>query len=366
MKRKTYVAIMYNEPMTEQIDRRKVVSEKGIIQIQLPKPPVQPMPVGENLVDLSEIGVLEEKEDISRALQSLGYKTKIFNIDGDISRLLNFIKEEDPDVIFNLCESVDNNAIHEMHIAGIYELLHVQYTGSGPLTLGTALNKTRVKEILLYHGLPTPQFQIVKSHLRLNLNENLAFPLIVKPSREDASIGITTDSVVHSLADLRKRVKAIVEQYDQPALVEEYIDGRELNVAVMGNHKPEALPISEIDMSTLPEEYPRIITYNAKWLKGTPEYENTVGVCPAPLPSDVEKQVKQIALQAYRLIGCRDYARIDIRLNKKNQPYVLEVNPNPDISDDAGFARSARAAGMTFEDFVGRVVECALERMYVA
>lgn len=361
MKRKIYVAIMYNEPMTVPIDRRKVVSEKGIIQTQ-----TRLRPEEQSAVDLSEVGVLEEKEDIARALQTLGYRTSIFNIDGNIIRLITFLQNEKPDVIFNLCESVDNNAIHEMHIAGIYELLGIQYTGSPALTLGTALNKVRVKEILLSHGISTPRFQIMKSASRLILNENLSYPLIVKPSREDASIGITNDSVVYTQSELRKRVRYIVEQYDQPALVEEYIDGRELNVAVLGNLKPEVLPISEIDMSTLPKDYPRIITYNAKWLKGTEEYENTKGVCPADLPPELEREIKGLALQAYQLIGCRDYARIDVRLSKDQRPYVLEVNPNPDISDDAGFARSARAAGLTFEQFVGKVVESALERVYEA
>lgn len=350
---------MYNEPVTSPIDRRKVVSEKGILQQS-----GQAKEVATQEVDLSELGVLEEKEDIAKALQSLGYKTSIFNVDGNISRLVNFLEEEQPDLIFNLCESVENEAIHEMHIAGIYELYGIPYTGSGPLTLGTALNKTRVKEILHFHGLPTPRFQVIKSPIRINLDENLTYPLIVKPSREDASIGIDKSSIVNNINELRKRVRYIVEQYDQPALVEEYIDGRELNVAIMGNRKPEVFPISEIDMSTLPKEYPRIITYNAKWMKETEEYEHTKGVCPALLPPELEAEIKGIALQVYQLIGCRDYARVDFRLSKDHRPYILEINPNPDISDEAGFARSARAAGLSFDQFVAKLLECTLERTY--
>jgi D-alanine-D-alanine ligase len=349
---------MYNEPVTSPIDRRKVVSEKGILQ----QGGSSKATAAE--VDLSEIGVLEEKEDIARALQALGYRTMIFNVDGNIPRLVNFLETERPDLIFNLCESIKNEAIHEMHIAGIYELYDIPYTGSGPLTLGTALNKTRVKEILHFHGLPSPRFQVIKSPIRINLDENLTFPLIVKPSREDASIGIDNTSVVYNINELRKKVKYVVEQFDQPALVEEYIDGRELNVAVMGNRKPEVFPISEIDMTTLPKDLPRIITYNAKWGKGTTEYENTKGVCPALLPPELETHIKSLALQAYQLIGCRDYARVDFRLSKDHQPYILEVNPNPDISDDAGFARSARAAGFSFDQFVGKLLECTLERTY--
>jgi len=359
MRKKIHVAVVYNEPTVRVNEIGKYISEAGELQEG-----------GKNLpnstdvsVDLSEVGVLEEKEDIARALQSLGYKCTIFNVDSDILRLISFLTDEKPDVIFNLCESINNEAIHEMHVVGIYELLKIPYTGSDALTLGTALNKVRAKEILSYSGLPTPRFQLFKSPIRITVNENMNYPLIVKPSREDASIGIDTSSIVSNLNELKKRIRYIFERFDQPALVEEYIDGRELNVAVVGNRKPIVLPISEIDMSTLPNQYHRIITYNAKWMKGTDEYEHTKGVCPAKLPQELETAIKDMALKAYKVIGCRDYARVDFRLSKDHQPYILEVNPNPDISDDAGFSRSAKAHGFTFEELVSEIVECALERI---
>lgn len=358
MRKKIHVAVVYNKPVVEPDAGRKVISESGQLEAQ----PASSGAGLEAMVDLSEIGVLEEREDISRALAAQGYRTSIFSVDGDISLLINFLKEEKPDLVFNLCEGIENEAIHEMHAVGIYELLGVQYTGSDPLTLGTALNKVRVKEILSYHGLPTPRFQLIKSPVRINVDPGMNFPMIVKPSREDASIGIETASVVSNPAELRKRVRHVIEQHDQPALVEEYIDGRELNVGILGNRKPVVFPISEIDMSTLPKQYHRIITYNAKWMKGTDEYEHTRGICPAPLPSSLEATIKEMALRAYQILGCRDYARVDFRLSKENKPYILEVNPNPDISDEAGFARSARAYGYEFDDLAGKIVECALER----
>lgn len=359
MRKKISVAIVHNEPVTDAEARRKFISEHGVLQegskiVQTRE---------ETMVDLSEVGVLEEREDIARALNALGYKASIFNVDEDICRLVNFLKDEQPDLIFNLCESVGNDATHEMHVAGVYELMGIPYTGSNAFTLGIALNKVLVKEMLYCNGLPTPRFQLFKSPVRITLDESMAYPLIVKPSREDASIGIEPTSIVTNMTELRKRIRYIIEEYDQPALVEEYIDGRELNVAIMGNRKPVAFPISEIDMSTLPKRYPRIITYNAKWMKGTEEYEHTKGVCPALLPPPLETQLKEMALNAYRLLGCRDYARVDFRLSKDHRPYILEVNPNPDISDDAGFARSAAAHGYGFEELVGKIVECALERM---
>jgi D-alanine-D-alanine ligase len=169
---------------------------------------------------------------------------------------------------------------------------------------------------------------------------------------------------VHDIESLRHRVAFIVTTYNQPALVEEYIEGRELNVAIIGNERLTVLPISEIDFSKLPPNYPKIVTYNAKWVEGTAEYVGTVGTCPAKLTPEVEQRVRDIARQAYKLMEIRDYARVDIRLDASNTPYVLEVNPNPDISRDTGFARSARAAGMTFEDMLANIIETALERTH--
>ncbi|MBI4549192.1 MAG: ATP-grasp domain-containing protein [Ignavibacteriae bacterium] len=358
MRKKISIAIVYNEPTVQTKKGRKFITEAGILQDGGKLAQTN----GEVITDLSAVGVLEEKEEIARALQSLGYKSTIFNVDSDICRFVNFLKEEKPDLVFNLCESVGNESLHEMHAAAIYELMGIPYTGSSALTLGLALNKVRVKEMLLFHGLPTPLYQVVKSPIRIALDESMTFPLIVKPSSEDASIGIETESVVENLNELRKRVRYIIEHFDQPALVEEYIDGRELNVGIIGDRKPIVLPISEIDMSTLPDQYHRIITYNAKWMKGTEEYEHTKGVCPALLPAELEATIKEMALKAYQLLSCRDYARVDLRLSKDHQPYILEVNPNPDISDDAGFARSVRGYGFTFEQLIAKIIECALER----
>ncbi len=359
MRKKLTVAVIYNEPMCSTKSGRKFISEAGVLQdgskLILPEADI--------LTDLSEVGVLEEREDIGRALQALGYKSLLFNVDSDVQRFVGFLKDEQPDVIFNLCEGIGNASIHEMHAVGVYELMGIPYTGSDPFTLGLALNKSRVKEILLYHGLPTPRFQVIKSPMRINLDESLHFPLIVKPSREDASIGIDSKSVVYTIDELKKRVRYIFRQFGQPALVEEYIDGRELNVGILGNRRPTVFPISEIDMSTLPKEFHRIISYNAKWMKGTAEYEHTRGVCPAPLPPELETKIKELALNAYQILGCRDYARVDFRLSKDHQPFILEVNPNPDISDDAGFARSARTHGYKFEELIGKIIECALERL---
>src|SRR3990172_2286617 len=346
MTKKPHVCVVYNEPSSGWGIRRQYITENGTLQVGGRGGKNTPQ---ETMVDLSEVGVLAEMEDISRALQAQGYRASIFNVNADIVRFVKFLDETKPDVIFNLVESVGNKSIHEMHAVGIFELMEIPYTGSEPLVLGTALNKVKVKELLLFRGLSTPGYQLIESPVKYSLDPALTFPLIVKPAHEDASIGIETKSIVMSAAELRRRIRHIYEEYDQPALVEEYIDGRELNVGILGNKKPVIFPISEIDMSTLPKQYPKIISYNAKWLKGSDEYEHTKGVCPAILPEDVASRVREMALDAYRAGGCRDYARVDFRMNAGNVPYILEVNPNPALSDDAGFARAARAQCYTFE-----------------
>jgi D-alanine-D-alanine ligase len=293
-----------------------------------------------------------------------GYDASVFNINSDIKRLIKHLEETKIDLIFNFCESIKGLAINEMHVAGIYELMGIPYTGAGSLALGTCLNKVRTKIILNAYGIPTARHVLYKKPEEISLDDlQLKFPLFVKPSREDASIGIENSSVVHNPESLRQRVTSVITTYNQPALVEEYIEGRELNVAIIGNEQPTVLPISEIDFSKLPPDYPKIVTYNAKWVEGTAEFIGTVGTCPAKLDPVIEKKVCDIAKKAYRIMEIRDYARVDIRLDAENTPYVLEVNPNPDISRDTGFARSAGAAGMTFEDMLAKIVETALARI---
>jgi len=362
MPKKIHVAVVFNEPTIKTASGRKFISETGKIEAAATRSQVI---AGTNpkMVDLSEIGVLEERAHVQEALQKNGYKTSLFNMNSDIKRLIQFVEEKQPDLIFNLCESVGDESTHEMYVAGIYELMGVPYTGAGAFALGLCQHKVRTKQILSFHKIRIPRFVLFRNASEVNGEElELRYPVIIKPLHEDASVGIDNASIVENINAVRKRVRLILENYDQPALVEEYIDGRELNVAIMGNRRPIIFPISEIDFSGLPPGYPRIVTYNAKWVEGTHEYKGTVGVCPAPLTPEIEREAKEIALKVYRIMGCRDYARVDMRLDKNNHLYVIEVNPNPDISDDAGFARSARAYGMSFEDTINRIVEYALER----
>jgi D-alanine-D-alanine ligase len=356
------IDIIYNDPLQYATGK---IYDDGVTDIEkVPGP-----------IDMSEYGVIDEMKAVQRALKPSGHEVNIVPVALDILKLIEHLKNNPPDMIFNLCESVDGDPTQEMNIAALFELLKVPYTGSRALTLGIALNKSRVKEILNFYHIPTAAHYICAEADKFMENgfERVKdkFPLIVKPSREDASIGIDNDSVVRNETLLKKRIQYIIEEYKQPALVEEFIEGREINVSVVGNYKNSddditVFPISEIDFTGLPENLPKIVSYNSKWMYKTPEFEFTKAVCPAKnLSPELEKKIQYYAKQVYRIVGAADYARVDFRV-KGDTPYVLELNPNPDISSDVdsdtGFTRSGKAYGWTYEELIQNIIGFASER----
>jgi D-alanine-D-alanine ligase len=306
-------------------------------------------------------GIVCVVREIERALVEIGHEPVRLGVDIPIERSVAAVRAAGPDVIFNLCEGFCGRSSGEVAVAGLFELLEIPYTGSDPVALALGLNKGRTKEILSYHGVATPNHVILPDR-DFAWEDDLDFPLIVKPAREDASLGITRHSVVKDLAELREQVELVTARYRQPALVEEYVNGREFNVTVIGNDPPEVMPLSEIDFSGLPRGIPRIVTHEAKWEEESDEYKGTVAVCPARVEEETAAEIATAALAAYRLIGCRDYARVDIRLSRRKKPYVLEVNPNPDLSMDAGVVRAAKARGWDHSALVKRILEMALRR----
>ena len=200
------------------------------------------------------------------------------------------------------------------------------------------------------------------SEPKLPSRHGLRYPIIVKPSREDASSGVEKGSVVYNLEQLNERIKTTFEEYNPPILVEEFIEGRELHVAVLGNDPPEVLPIIEFDFSELPEDHPSIISYDAKWNPLEESFHRVHSICPAQLTKRVEKKVKAAVLEAYKVTGCTDYARLDLRLTKDNKVFVLEVNPNPDLTEGVSFMESAEEYGMSFGETLEKIVEFALRR----
>jgi len=329
----------------------------------------------EESIDMSEYGVLDEMKSVQRALRESEHETKIVPVALDIYKLIDELKSDRPDIIFNLCESVDGDPTQEMNIASLFEILKVPYTGSRALTLGLALNKSRVKEILHYYDIPTAAHYLCGNSNKFKDDGyskiKNKFPLIVKPSREDASIGIENKSIVYNDTELKTRIEYILDVHKQPALVEEFIEGREINVSVVGNYKSSdddliVFPISEIDFAGLPEDYPKIVSYNSKWMYKTVEFTGTKAVCPAKnMSPELEKLIQQTAKKVYRIVGASDYARVDFRV-KDNIPYVLELNPNPDIAsdvdEDTGFTRSGKAYGWSYETLIQNIINYAAER----
>ena len=316
---------------------------------------------GEEKDSLAEDAIVEDIGAAEEAVRSLGHQCFVMAIRDEILTVIHWLKEIRPDVVFNLCESVYGNTCWEMNIPSLLDLFRIPYTGSSPLTLGLCQDKGKVKDILLSQGILTPRYKIFDrgaDHLKGDV-----FPIIVKPLHEDGSLGISGESVVFDDEALRRQIQYVIEMYRQPALVEEFIDGRELNVGLLEtNGKVEALPISEIDYSEFPEGVPRICGYEAKWVTESSEYQKSKPICPAPLEGVIKKRVEQIAVKVFKLFGCRDYARVDFRLDRNGRIYVLEVNPNPDISPGSGMSRAIKVQGMTNTEFIGGLLEKALQR----
>ena len=283
----------------------------------------------------------------------------------DVAAALDEIRALEPDVVFNLCESICGDSRFEPLLPMLLEKDGIPFTGSGSLGLTLALHKPKAKEILRARGVPTPEAVLVTS---AEQPVDLPFPLIVKPSREDASVGIYSASVVSDAAAVAARVAHVVSQYRQPALVERYIDGREIYVSLLGraDGPPDALPFFEIDFSGLPPDRPRIVSFEGKWVETSVEYAGTKPVR-CDLPADVGARVIEAARGAWAALELRDYGRVDIRLAADGTPYVIDVNPNCDLSADAGgFSRAAKAAGLTYDDVAFRILELALSRRHHA
>jgi D-alanine-D-alanine ligase len=264
-----------------------------------------------------------------------------------------------PDVVFNVVEHFREDPEHESHVAALLDVHEVPYTGSGPFALSLCRRKGLTKQVLLANGVPTPRYRLL-SEPKISRRHGLRYPLIVKPAREDASAGVDRESVVHDHAALVARLAYTIREFPGAALVEEFIEGRELHVSVWGNESPEVLPIVEFDFSELPPDHPTIISFDAKWNPLDQVFHQVFTVCPARLSKRALKRVRETALSAYRVTGCRGYARLDLRLTPREHPFVLEVNPNPDLTEGVSFMESAEKAGYTFEAALKVIVDAAL------
>jgi D-alanine-D-alanine ligase len=278
---------------------------------------------------------------------------------GDLQRLRETLADIEPDCVLNLCESLVGDARLESAVPILLEWMRIPYTGSPPEALSAALYKDRVKERLTSAGVPTPSSCVMRSP---GDSCSLAFPLIVKPTREDGSVGIDGKSVVHDERTLRQQVAVVTDTLAQPCLVERYIEGRELNVALVGFPNARVLPLQEIDFGALREGAPRIVTYDAKWAPGSADDIGTRPVILPALPSAMATRVRRVASAAFTAVGLRDYGRVDVRLDGAGTPYVIDVNPNCDLSPSAGLAHAAKAVGIDHGALIRLLVRYALRR----
>ncbi|HTM21871.1 MAG TPA: hypothetical protein VL172_15225 [Kofleriaceae bacterium] len=309
--------------------------------------------------------VAEEMDALVAGLRAGGFEVAIENIHDSLDHLLGAIRTHRPDAVFNLVEYFQDESVQETYIAGLYELLGVHYTGNRPLALATCQNKYRTKLLLEAEGLTTPDYLLIKK-LPVPRDHPLVFPLIVKPALEDASGGIEPESVCIDQETLEDRVGWVLTEFDMPALVEEYIEGREIHAAIMGNDPPICLPLYEMefeDPADQPGWHPRIISFRAKWDPRSDEFYTMDSVCPAQgLDPEVSDDIRRIALRAYEAMGCRDYARVDMRVDDDGDVWLLEVNPNPDLIEGAGFVQCAEASGRSYAQTLAEITNMALER----
>jgi D-alanine-D-alanine ligase len=302
----------------------------------------------------------EVEDEVAEALAKLGHDAVKYELDGTHKSLLGLARL-DCDLVFNLAESFADDDTADFKIAAFLDLLGKNYTGTGAAGLMLSQDKAVAKKIFAFHGIHTPVF--AKSFRgRLDFSHDLQFPVIVKPAREDGSIGIEFSAVVNSIRELMERMDWLHANFDSPVLIEEYIEGREMYVGVIGNDKPEALPVVELDLSKLPDGTPRIAAAEVKWGKGTKAYRDTKSAIATDLPEETVLALQQTAIAAYQALEVRDYGRVDMRLQPDGRVQVIEVNPNPWLSSRAEFVMAARKSGRTYTQLIEEIVDLATAR----
>lgn len=314
-----------------------------------------------DFTDLSEAGFSKSLNVIEESLLKNFGKVSFLPVNSDISGFISELNRISPNVILNFVEAVEGISDYESYVAGIYDLMEYSYTGSGPLSLSNSLNKSRAKNIFQSFGIRTPDFITVGNETADDILKDfqLDFPVILKLNSEDASIGISENSVVYNKDSLKKHLNYLFDTYSQDIIIEEYISGRELNVSILGSN---VLPFSEISFDNIDKDLPEIVTYEAKWSPESSYYKGTSPICPAEISESLAKRISGMAVNASNSLGCRDYVRVDFRISNSNVPYVIEVNPNPDISLDSGFVRSAASAGISYGSLLKEIVSFAIDR----
>ncbi len=304
--------------------------------------------------------VLTQVDAIERSLNILGYRPVVIPFTKDLPLFIDRLKRESVQMVFNLCETVDEDATLCGHPAAVLELLGVPFTGSPSMSLMISTDKMLTKQVVQSSGILTPESVLLNNPTDLN-SDVLKFPVIIKPQFEDASIGIDQSSVFTNQQDLKQRINDFIVRFGS-VIIEEYIDGREFNVSLMGYPSLAPLPLAEIDFRQLPENLYHIVGYRAKWDPTSLEYHNTRRIFPENLSPQLQKKIEDTAALCSRLLRIRDYGRIDMRVDHQENIYVLEANANPCLSPDSGFAAASQKSGLSYDQMVATIIESVQHR----
>lgn len=304
----------------------------------------------------------EVVDQIKKVLLDMNYAIVLLPINRSIEKITNGIAQEKPDLVFNLCETFRDNDKFDFNVTALLEMLHAPFTGSGSSSLFLSGNKEISKKIFSYHNIPYPKFFVVSKDAAPEIPKNLDFPLFVKPNHEDASIGIDFKSVVQNQEELLAKTKEIHTVIKDDAMVEEYVEGREFFVSILGHNLLRALPVIELNFSNWPKERPKIYTYNAKIETDSEEFKNTTIAAPENLPPEITAKIQEVAIKVFRALDATDYARVDLRLDQDNKIYVLEANLNPYLAKKSETAFAAQLSNLNYEQLIGKIVELALAR----
>ena len=308
-------------------------------------------------------------EQIESALRALDHVPTRVAVGGDVSTVIDALRASEPAIVFNLAESFDGKSALESNVAALLNLVGLRYTGSSPAALLMAGDKSLTKKVLSFHKILTPEFATVYRGALDHVGD-LTFPLIVKPPQEDASVGVTTKSVVRDIRELLGTMDALQREFQSPVLVEEFVDGREFYVGVLGNVDPLALPIIELDFSAFPPDRPKVASWEAKWGEGGTgdagesgaEFTGTRSVFPTDLSEELIERMQKVAVEAFNALRLRDYGRVDLRVTPEGGIYVIEVNPNCYLEKTAEFSRAASETGLAHDALIARIIELAQAR----
>jgi D-alanine-D-alanine ligase len=322
-------------------------------------------------------------EILNEVLREQGHEVRALAAASTALELAAQVQKDDADLVFNVCESFGGINQQEQNVAALLELFQKRFTGSGSIGLALAQDKALAKKLLSFHGINTPKFSLIEGG-EVDHADDLTFPMFVKPSNADSSIGIDEHSVVHNFKELMERMSYIKTEFDAPVLIEEYIEGRELYVGVLGGPKPEPLPVLEWDFSKVPQGTPKIASAEAKWDAQSARFRDAPQLFPSDLPEHLVTELQRVAVSAYKALKLRDYGRIDMRLRRRDRGratlsgkpqklleahalddweiFLIEVNPNPHLAPDSELPVSAARHGLSYPALVQRIIDNAFAR----